>query len=315
MKKIKWIIATLSLFLVPGIAMAGPSTAGDAIQNFDQDIFTNVPTAMGDFFFLCGVVLVCMGLYHLASGFNQNSQTKKSHGGWMLLCGIVMSSLPLLLGIDVETMLGVSAFTGGNSASVGATTSCLSGSAGSDEMACVLRNLAVNVVPIAVHTVFVGCYLVAAIIACSIILKLAESRRNGVNEPDFWKAKLAVCGILLNVPIFLSEFGSTFGYGSLIDGSGYEGMDGDSPSSLLTYVPPGDASGLQHYAGAIQWAFVILSMFGIFYAIYGIVLLMKFEDRQHTKASAWVHIIAGILLANIGQTVQYIWPTLFGGGS
>lgn len=314
MKKIKQIILTLSLILMPGIAIAAPSTMGDAISSFDQDIFTNVPTVMADFFFMCGVILVCVGLYHLASGFNQNSQTKKAHGGWMLFAGFLMSALPLVLGVDVGTMLGVSAFTGGNSASVGATTSCLSGSS-DNAMECVLKNISVNVVPIAIHTVFIGCYLVAALITCSIILKLAESRRNGVNEPEHWKAKLAVCGILLNVPTFLSELGASFGYGALIDGSGYEGLNGDSPSSLLTYSPPGGISELQKYEGTIQWAFVILSMFGIFYAIYGVALLMKFEDRQHTKASAWVHIIAGILLANIGQTVQYIWPTIFGSGS
>lgn len=315
MNRIARTLLTLSLLFMPGIAMAGPATTGDAISNFDSDIFTNVPMVLADFFFLCGVILVCAGLYHLASGHNQGSQTKKSHGGWMLLCGILMASLPLVLGVDVGTLLGVGAFTGGDSASVGSTTSCLSGTSNS-AMECVLRNISVNVVPIAIHTAFLGCYLVAAIIACSIILQLASSRRNNVDEPRHWKIKLAVAGILLNVPMFLSDLGSSFGYGQLINGDGYQGLDGDSPSSLLTYVPPGGASdALQQYAGTIQWAFVILSMFGIFYAIYGIALLMKFEEGHHTKASAWVHIVAGILLANIGETVQFIWPTFFGGSA
>lgn len=312
-----------ALFLTladPAIAMAAgsPSTIGGAIEYFKQNFFVGFTGAFIVLAFIIGVVLTIYGVINISKSGRNGPPL--AHGIYMMFGGFVMATLPAALGVDVMTILDPNSsfygYVGGGNSAVGQPQVCfsVSGTGGSNfPMNCVLQNIATNIVPVAVETSFILCYLIALIVAANIVVGLAKSKRSPSSEPPrHWHIKLIVAGILANIPLFLGDLATSFGYTSIVTENGYQGINGSSPSSLLAYTPPPGTTALTTYANTIQWAMVILSMFGVFYSIYGILLLLNTEDRHHSRSMAWVHIIGGVFLANIGLTVKLLSKTTLG---
>ena len=198
----------------------------------------------------------------------------------MFFGGVLLTTLPVALGVDVMTFLdprgSYYGYVGGGNNTVGQPQLCFSinGSGSSSfPITCILQNIATNVVPVAIETTFILCYVIALVVALNIIVGLARSRRSYNSEPPkHWHIKLFIAGLLANIPVFMGDVATSFGYNSIVDENGYQGMSGSSPSSLLAYNPPGGTSALTQYASTIQWGMVILSMFGVFYFIYGVLV-------------------------------------------
>lgn len=267
-------------------------------------------------FFLIGVWLVISGL---AGMIGSRGQTNVTGGIFKIGGGSILVSLPLALGIDVATLFGDGSnpYVGGGNDAVGAPQICLSasgaGGASNFPTTCVLHNIAINVVPVAVETAFIVCYIIALLVAGSVFIGLARSRRsNGVDEPKHWQLKLAVAGIMANIPVFLGDVAATLGWQSVVTGSGYQGISGGTVNSVLAYAAPAGSTLLQKYAETIQWALVVLSMFGVIYAIYGVALMLNVEQRNHSTAKAWVHVLGGVALANIWVVIKLAESTMFG---
>lgn len=314
--------AIFLVFMNPVIALAAggtPSTLGGAIQYFESNFFIGFTGALVVFAFVGGVVMVISGVTNIAKA-GTRSGPPFSHGIFLFFGGVLLTTLPVALGVDVMTFLDPSGsyygYVGGGNNTVGQPQLCFSingGGSSSFPITCILQNIATNVVPVAIETTFILCYVIALVVALNIIVGLARSRRSYNSEPPkHWHIKLFIAGLLANIPVFMGDVATSFGYNSIVDENGYQGMSGSSPSSLLAYNPPGGTSALTQYASTIQWGMVILSMFGVFYFIYGVLLMLNTEDRHHSRSMAWVHVVGGVMLANIGTTIKWMSNTFLG---
>lgn len=311
-------MVAVAILTMTGSAQAQTvTTIGGSIHYALKSTAIALTGAIVVFFFLAGIWMVISGLGVMIGG---RGQFNVKGGLFRIAGGSILVSLPLALGIDVATIFGdgSTAYTGGGNATVGTPQVCLSMSGGmkSFPTTCVLHNIAINVVPIAVEAAFVICYIIALIVAGNVFLGLARSRRNnGVDEPKHWQLKLAVAGIMANIPVFLGDVAATFGWQSVVTGSGYQGISGGTVNAALAYTASTGSTLLQKYAETIQWALVVLSMFGVIYAIYGIGLMMNVEHRNHSTAKAWIHVVGGVALANIGFFIKLASTSLFGQSS
>ena len=293
-------------------AATGSDTVGSAIQYALSSTINAAAHLIILLAFLAGIYLLGSGLMLLYEASDQNRGTGMREGVLKLLAGSALCALPALLGISVETILNTAVYGGSTSAPIGAVQSCVSIS-GSIPMTCVLKNIASNVVPIATEAAFVICWVVALILLFNTVYGLAVSQgRGGSAAPQYWKLKLVAAGILANLPIFLEIIANTLGvHTGTVNASGFQGMSGGQVSSILAYAPSGVSGQLAQYTQEISYGFVIISMFGIFYALYGLALLMNPQSNKSKFDIAW-HIIGGVALANPNYSVCLLVNTLMG---
>lgn len=311
-------IALLGLLIVawPGVSHAAGTSAGGTIGSVIHYALSSTVDAASHLVillaFLGGLYLLGSGLLSLYEASDQNRNGGLKDGIFRLLGGAVLCALPSALGISVETVLHAEIFGGSTSAPIGAVQSCVSLN-GKIPMTCVLKNIASNVVPIAVEAAFVICWLVALIILFNTAYGFAVAQgRGGSNTPQHWKLKLVAVGILANLPVFLETVAHTLGiHSGTVTSGGYQGMNGGQVASILAYVPPGMPNKLAQYTQEISYGFVIISMFGIFYALYGLVQLMDPQSKKSKFDIAW-HIIGGVALANPNYSVCLLVNTLMG---
>lgn len=296
--------------LDPNLAFAQADTVGSAFQNFQQNMIESLPNTISGVAFIAGTYLVIAGLWSVAKA-DRNAPGFK-HSIYMILCGSAISLTSALLNTDVATVFaGGSVYAGDSSVTAGATENCYGTGSGDLPVTCMMKNVATNVIPIAVETAFVACYFIAGIMLVTTLYGLAMSNRRGSAEPPKnWQMKLIGAGILANVPTALAAMSATLGFPALLGWANYSGSV-NSATNILSYLPVGSGSDAQ-LAEALSFAFVIMSGFGVFYFIGGINMLINGDDNRNTKTKAFVHLLGGTLMANIQMTTYVLLNTLMG---
>jgi hypothetical protein len=307
--QLQFVVAIMAACMTPHLAFA-QSTVGNAIANFGSNLENPLLTAVVVIAFAIGLYLIGTGLIAIADASSNSGQVQYRDGIIKMLIGSALMALPTVLGVTVQTVLGTAVYGGSANASVGGPQNCLA-SSGSGSLTCVLQNISVNVVPIAIETTFVMCWVFAVIILAMTLYQLSASNQRGGDAPKNWKMKLVLVGILADFPFFMSSIESSLGItNQTITSNGYAGMSGSNPNMMLAYQAPGGGA-LAQYSQAIGYAFVVISMFGVFYTLYGVGILMS-ENPRGSKWSGIVHILGGIALANPKYVTCFFINTLLG---
>lgn len=312
-----WVVTLFFAALVfPARASAaiGSNTIGGTINTMMTNLQTPLITTIVLIAYGLGFYLVGTGLWALIDSANPDmAGVHNRHAVIKMAAGSAITVLPSLLGIDVETLLGVGTYSGSGTGNAGAVQNCI-GTSTSFPLSCVLHNISSNVVPVATSAVFALSWVFAAGLLVSTIYQVAVAQQRGGNDmPRHWKTKLVLVGILANLPFFLTTLEGTLGItGGTITSSGYAGMAGGSAASMLAYQAPVSSAKLTQYAQAISYAFVVISMFGIFYVLYGLGVFINSDHSRTSKFSAVIHIAAGVALANPKTSVCLVVNTLMG---
>lgn len=285
------------------------STFGDAVNSILSNLTGALPNGLSILFFLIGVYMIVAGLWGLANNYGDRGGGTPVKGAIaLILGGAALTTLITFFDSDLATVFGAVGHYTGAKVSVGTPTNCLSASSGSGnggQLDCILHNIGVNLIPVAVETLFIGCMLVGYGLVGSIIYKLAMSaRRPGLEAPRHWGLKLFSAVLLGNFPWLVNLLSVTMGYQPLTDNSGYHGVQGGAASSLLSYSGSGSGK-LAQLSGVITWGCVIVSGFGLFYTAQGIFMLMSPESHPN-RGKAFAHIFFGVLMANIYMTAKFI---------
>lgn len=285
------------------------STFGAAVNLILSNLTGALPGALSILFFVLGIYMVFAGLWGLANNYGDRGGATPVKGAiTLVLGGAALTSLVALFDTGLSTVFGTVGYYTGAQVAVGTPTNCLATSSGSGnggQLDCILHNVGINLIPVAVETLFVACMLVGYATVGALIYKLAmSSRRPGVEPPRHWGLKLFGAVLLGNFPWLVNLLSITMGYQPLTDNSGYHGVQGGAASSILSYAGPSSGK-LAQLSGVITWGCVIVSGFGLFYTAQGIFMLMS-PDVHPNRGKAYAHIFFGVLMANIYETARFI---------
>jgi hypothetical protein len=279
---------------------------GGMIYSMASDIANPVGMLLIAGAYLTGFWLAYSGLMAFYRGSNGDHH-RYAEGLLKLVGCALLCSLPDTFGVGVATFFGSNGSYTGNLATAFANhavqdCTTVSGDAG---ITCVAKNVATNLVPIFVETSFVLMKVLGFCMGGSLIYKLAASQNErGRGLPDGWTVQMGVAFILCNAPSLWAAAETSLGVSNpLITGSGAQGLGQSGPPSMLAYTYSGSGAGtlLASYQQLIGWCFVILVMFGIVAMWRGIMQLKAHAEGNKQGGglgSAFVHIIAGVILAN-----------------
>lgn len=186
------------------------------------------------------------------------------------------------------------AITGGT-ASVGAVENCIAAEA---PATCMARNIARNIVPMAIMALFSLVFIVGLIAFASALAAIARSSERGERGTGVM-SRLVTSILLMNSPLFFSLATTTL-LGDIDSPLGSVGHL-NAGSSLLTYPTESTLEIVQRYTELIGHSFTILAFFGAWAFVRGIFMIKSVAEAGRQGGSygmAATYIIAGILLAN-----------------
>ena len=285
---------------------------------------------------LSGAFLFVRGLMKLKDAHQGQGEMRQAFVA--IFCATCLIALPEAAGMGMMSMLGTNnvffstselsmasdALDGASAASKAKPLSssianivqpkgvspCFSGGG----VPCMAKNLAINVVPVAIIAVFAFVYVAGLWGFGSALLDLARhaGERGGGSPPGFW-TKLVASVLMLAAPPLLNALSL-----SVMGDAGPVGLRGlDSGSSALSYTGTGQTGILLQYAQLIGYLFQILALFGVIAFVRGIFVLKGAgEQRQNaTYSHGIVFMVAGVLLANAKLSTCTLMGTIVGFGS
>ncbi len=179
---------------------------------------------------------------------------------------------------------------------------------------CMAKNLAVNVVPVAIIATFAFAYIAGLWGFGSSLFEMARhsGERGGGSPPGFWTKVAASIALLVAPPVLTALSQSVMGDPSPV---GLRGLD--TGSSFLTYEGTGGSGILKQYAELIGYLFHIAALFGVIAFVKGIFIMKGAgEQRQNaTYSHGIVFMVAGVLLANAKLSTCTLLGTIVGFGT
>lgn len=203
----------------------------------------------------------------------------------------------------------LSAITGGL-ANVGAVDNCLV-SAG--PATCMAKNLATNVVPMAVMMLFAMVFIVGLIAFASAIIDIAKASERGDNSKGH-VTRIVTSILLMNAPLFFTMLTTTLlnPGDSPITATGF-----NAGSSMLSYPTGSNLKVVQNFTELIGHSFTILTFFGAWAFLRGIFMVKSVAEKGGGQGSgsygmAATYVVAGILLANAKFSACLVLGTIGG---
>jgi hypothetical protein len=290
---------------------------------------------------LLGLFLVSRGLVHLVRVTSEGGRNGTPISAFvMIACGVLMIALPDTAGVGLTTWAGnagAGIFGGDLEATKaidlgspgGGASNGLAGAAGvqqpddcfgsDDPVVCMARNVAKNAVPVGVLAIFALVFLTGLLGFASCLKTWASNQAQGGGGRDqgIW-TKLVVSVLFMNAPFLYYTVANTL-LGASADVITADGFN--SGSSLLSYHYTGGASGktaelLAKWSELIGYCFQILALFGAWAFVRGINGIKGAAEgrSQNGYGTAFVYIVAGILLANAKVSTCMVTYTMGGSG-
>ena len=318
-------------------AQTSTSTLGQTLANFISNVWQPFFLLVATLSAIAGIFLLIRALFRIIEvsrqpfGFEGLSSAIIS-----LISGILLLVLPDLAGIGMLTVLGD--VQGGNSlggnaldyndrigyqgdfinqifggiTNVGAVESCINlnenySSNSTNAIGCMVRNLAVNVIPIAVFLLFSITFIIGFTgLAVNIIGLIKATQRQARISSILTSMLFNV--LLMNIPFLFRTVGNTIiaPTDSVISGNAI-----NTSSSLLSWTATD--TNYQVWCNLFSQLIIILLFFGIFAFVRGVYMLKVLSEtgRQGgTYSMASVYMIAGLLLANLKTVMLILSGTL-----
>lgn len=326
-------LAAALTILLPSAALA-QDTIGNRLQAIVTDtwnpFFLLVAVASG----LAGIYMFARGLMKVANASSQMSGANSKDwapGMVSMAIGGALVALPDAAGIGMTSILGaarggstlgssgldfsdngisgnwLSGITGGT-VGVGGVQNCLVDTVA--PAACMAKNIATNVVPMAVMALFAMVFIFGLIIFATALIDLAKSQDNP-NHSRGHVTKLVTAALLMNAPVafnlstqtLLGREGTLSDIGNVVD------------SDLLRYTSGSSLEIVKRYTELIGHAFTILVFFGAWAFVRGIFMIkavVEGRSQQGSFGMAGVYIVAGVLMANAKVSTCFILNTVGG---
>ncbi len=315
----------------PAFAIEKASTVGDAIRNMLLDVWnpllllTVMCAGLGGIYLLIRGVLKFVetsqrgggsgygsGLAHIAlaaflialpqaSGMGMNTIFGEARGGGTLMSGGLDYDDNGMSGDYLQSLMG-------GTAGVGNVENCIGNSA---PAVCMSKNIAQNVIPMAVMMLFALSFLGGLAIAAATIVQWAKSTdRSEQSKNNIMKIVTAI--LLMNASVLFRLATTTLmGQDAPISDLGH--LTANSP--LLSYPVNSSIEVVQHYSQLIGNAFTILVFFGAWAFIRGLFMIKAVAEAGRQGGSngmAATYIIAGMLMANAKFSTCLILSTVGG---
>lgn len=294
------------------------NTVGGSIANMEGS-FSGLMIFFTGFCLITGVYLVANGLItmkqsqeeHLAADtrFRFSSAMLKIAGGALLV------AIPDTIDSGLLTILNIKHYSGGMNQSPGDIQTCLVNGDNASTAECVARNVGVNIVPVAMTFLSIGCFLVGGYIIANVIMKFAANNNDGRSPKGRLFAQLAVGFIFCNVNKAMTVIQNTLGVSSgVMSDNGSIITGGGSVPSALTYTPDTSVKMLNQFAGTISWGFVIIALFGMIAFIRGVGKLYMASSGQGGPkeiSGGLTHMVFGVACTNIKvSTCWFLMSTI-----
>lgn len=303
----------VTLFPLGAHAATYSNTVGGSIANMEGS-FPGLLIFFTGFCLIVGVSLVANGLYtmkqsqeeHLAADtrFRLTSGLMKVAGGAMLV------AIPDTIDSGLLTIFKIKHYSGGINQSPGDVQTCLVNADKASAAECVARNVGMNVVPVAMTFLSVGCFLVGGYIIASSIMKFAHNNNDGRSPKGKLFAQLAIGVILCNVNKAMTVIQNTLGVSSgVMSDNGSIITGGGSVPGSLTYTPDTSVKMLNQFANTISWGFVIIALFGMIAFIRGVGKLYLASSGQggaKEVSGGLTHMVFGVACTNIKVTTCWV---------
>ena len=328
MRRAPSILAFLSL-----LALTAPASA----QTIGSQLSAIVSEVWNPLFLLVAVGSALLGIFLFFRGLMKVVEAAQSGRGGFgpgltnIVVAIFLIALPDAAGIGMTSILGaargggelgaagldyndagmtgnfLSSITGGL-ASVGAVENCLTSDA---PATCMARNIASNIIPMAVMMIFALVFIVGLISFASALADIAKSSERG-DQSRGHGTRVVTSILLMNAPLFFTLLTST-----LLDA-------GDSPitttglnadSSMLKYPSGSSLQVVQNFTELIGHSFTILTFFGAWAFVRGIFMIKSVAEKGGQSGSygmAATYMVAGILMANSKFSACMILGTIGG---
>lgn len=302
------------------VAFAADSTntIGGVVYDAGSDLFNPVLIMLSGISYMLSVWMAGNGLWYLKKANDENEHGNKStyQGLARILGAGALGALPDTLNAGILTFLSGTGNYTGNIVGAGSVSSCLSSEGSTNALTCVAENVGRNIVPVTVQFIFIGCFIIGAGIILRELYKLSTHHEGARITMGSIFTKMVVGIICCNVPAFFYAFEGTLGINdSTITGSG--AAVGDSVPSMLSYTPSSNVAVLQSFSQLISWCFVFLVLVGVLSFVRGVAILYAQADGgggRNSTTSAFVHMVAGILLANGKMAMCFIMTSFIGDG-
>lgn len=326
-------IAAAVSILIPSAALA-QDTIGNRLQAIVTDtwnpFFLLVAVGSG----IMGLLMMARGLYKLAV-VGERMGGANNHGFSSpllhLAVGAALIALPDAAGIGMMSVLGsarggstlggsgldfseggisgnwLSGITGGT-VGVGGVQNCLVDTVA--PAACMAKNIASNVVPMAVMALFAATFIFGLTIFISGLLQIAKNQEMNGGQQQPFLGKMVMAVLLMNAPVafnlatqtMLGREGTLNSIGNVVD------------SDLLKYTTGSSLEIVKKYTELIGHAFTILVFFGAWAFVRGVFMVKAVAEgrRDGTYGMAGVYIVAGVLMANAKVSTCFILNTVGG---
>lgn len=330
------ILATTAAFLagmlVPGVAAAEADTIGYRLVSILNDAWNPIFLVVAVAAALGGIFMFARGMMKLVAASSDRGNSGYGPGLVYIAIAAALIALPDAAGMGMSSILGAARGGGtldssgldysdngmtmsgwltqinGGLANVGNVENCLSSAT---PAACMAKNIATNVVPMAVYALFAMVFIFGLIIFAMTLVEIAKSSENPHQAQRGGLTKLLTAVLLMNAPLAFGLVSKTImGQDGTIGDSGLTSLN----SSLLTYTSGSKLDIVQKYQELIGHSFVILTFFGAWAFVRGVFMIKgTIEGRgQGTLGMAGVYIVAGILLANAKMSTCFILNTVGG---
>ena len=320
--------------LAPGMALAaGESTIGDRLVALVNDAWNPIFLLVAVGAALGGIFMFAKGLMKLVAASSERSQQGFAPGLTYIALAAALIALPDAAGMGMTSVLGAArggstldssgldySDTGGSVAGnfltainggladVASVENCLMSET---PAACMAKNIALNVIPMAVYALFAMVFIFGLVMFALALIDIAKSSDNPNNNRGGNITKLVTAVLLMNAPLAFGLLSTTlFGVDGTIGTNGLTSLN----SNLLSYTSGSELEIVKRYTELIGHAFVILTFFGAWSFVRGVFMIKgTMEGRQQgTYGMAGVYIVAGVLLANAKMSTCFILNTVGG---
>lgn len=323
--------AFASLLLLALTAPASAQTIGGRLSAIVQDVWNPLFLLAAIGSALLGLFVFVRGLMKIVEAAQSGGREGFGPGITHIVVAAFLIALPDAAGIGMTSILGAARGGGelgassldlgndgvggnflesltGGLASVGAVDNCLLAQA---PATCMAKNIAQNVIPMAVMMLFAMVFIVGLIAFASAIMDIARSSERG-NQTRGQVTRIVTAVLLMNAPLFftimtttlLNPTDSPITVGGLNTGSSMLSYPADSPLEIV-----------QNFTQLIGHSFTILAFFGAWAFVRGIFMVKSVAEGGRQGGSygmAATYIVAGILLANSKFSACLVLGTIGG---
>lgn len=307
-------ISLFSLFLLYSTNSYAVTNAGVSISNTLDDLWSPVYLLAAILFVVSGLLVMVKGLMKLKDSSERGGSSGEAIA--IVFIGAILLAIPTAAGMGIETFIGGNGMSSSYASTsvvidsgssgisldnlkvkgdIGTPENCLSSE---QPTVCMASNIASNLVPISIKAAFATAFLVGFLMFGSGFIEITKGLASGQGGrlPQGVAVKIVIAILLMNSGYLFSLATATLiGTTSTVTDIGL-----NSSSGMLTYTASSTSTLNQNMAILISKCFIILTFFGTWAFLRGILMLKNASEgkNQGTIAMGMVYIVAGILMAN-----------------